>query len=274
MPRPPMEYDSASIPTIKDPIHRLLAIMALLRDPEKGCPWDLKQNLQSLKPYLVEETYEALEAIDNGNPEKHCEELGDVLLQLVFQSQITSETDDFDFYDVAEAIATKLIRRHPHVFAASTADSPEEVLAIWEESKKNEGATGLLDGIPRQLPALQKAERMSTRAARVGFDWPDLSGLLDKVTEEALALTEAQTLEEQEQELGDLLFAIANLGRRLKLDPEEALQKANARFQSRFSHIEARGREQDRPLQDDTLDEVENLWQEAKAIERATPERD
>ncbi len=242
--------------------------MALLRDPQRGCPWDREQTLESLKSYLVEETYETLDAIDGGNPAEICGELGDVLLQIVFQSQIAREAGWFDFHDVADAIARKLVRRHPHVFAEASANTPDDVLVLWEASKRREG-NGLLEGVPRHLPALQRAQRMTRKAARVGFDWPDAAGILDKIAEEATELTQAESREEQEHELGDLLFAVANLARHLDIDPEEALQKTNRRFQTRFAHIERSLSEAGRELGTVPLEELDALWEEAKERERS-----
>lgn len=253
------------VAAIDDPVARLLAIMALLRSPG-GCPWDREQTLRTLKPYLIEESYEVLEAIDSGNPEELRGELGDLLLQIVFQSQLAAEQGWFSFQDVAQAITRKLIRRHPHVFGEGTANSAGEVLKIWEQTKKEEG-NSLLQGIPRGLPALQKAARMGQKAARVGFDWPDVGGLVDKVAEEAGELATAADEQERFHELGDLLFALANLARHLKIEPELALQAANDRFRSRFGHMErAAGT---RPLDSFTPTELEALWEEAKRDERS-----
>jgi MazG family protein len=237
--------------------------MALLRDPTLGCPWDREQTLATLKPFLVEETYETLDAIDSGDLERLKSELGDVLLQIVFQSQIAGEQKQFDFFDVAEGLCRKLIRRHPHVFSDEVAQGADDVLSIWEKTKRKEGS-GLLDGIPKHLPALQKAHRMTEKAARVGFDWPDVKGVLDKVAEEAAELTAAETEEEQRHELGDLLFALANLARHLRVDPEAALQEANRRFAGRFNYIEEQVRKQGRAMQDLPLAELDKLWDKAK----------
>lgn len=246
-----------------DPMARLLGIMALLRDPEHGCPWDREQTLHSLKQYLVEETYETLDAIDSGEPDRLQGELGDVLLQIVFQSQLAGEQDWFSFHDVAEGLCRKLVRRHPHIFSTSKADTASEVLSIWESSKRKEGG-GLLDGIPRHMPALQKAHRLSQKASRVGFDWPDVSGVVAKVGEEAEELVQAKGPDEQFHEIGDLMFALANLARHMDINPEEALQRANHRFKTRFAHVEASVADMDCELADLTLAQLEELWQEAK----------
>jgi MazG family protein len=265
----PPTTDPQTILEMEDQVARLIAVMALLRHPQKGCPWDREQTLASLKPYLVEETYEVLDAIDSGDPNEICTELGDVLLQIAFQSQIASEAGWFDFHDVAESISRKLIRRHPHVFGDSTAQTPDDVIDLWEATKRKEKAgAGLLDGVPHHLPALQKAHRMTEKAARVGFDWPDITGVLDKVSEEAGELVDAATLEEQEAEFGDLIFALANLARHLKIDPEVALQKTNRRFQQRFRHVEKGSAARGRELTAMSLAEMDELWEEAKRIER------
>jgi len=255
--------------TIEDPVKRLLAVMALLRDPHNGCPWDREQTLESLKPYLVEETYETLDAIDSGDPELLKGELGDVLLQIVFQSQIATESGWFDFAAVADTLSRKLIRRHPHVFGESRARNADDVLDIWESTKKEEGGS-LLAGIPRHMPALQKAHRMTQKAARVGFDWPDVQGVLEKVVEEASEVVQADSHEEKVHEIGDLLFSIANLARHLNIEPEEALQKANRRFRTRFAHIEARVQAAGRDMKDLPLDELDSLWDEAKSGEHSS----
>lgn len=267
---PPNLPDSPDdVIAIDNPVDRLVAVMALLRHPTKGCPWDREQTLESLKPYLVEETYEAIDAIDSGDPDQLRGELGDVMLQIAFQSQITREEGHFDFYDVADAIARKLIRRHPHVFGEKSAQSADDVVDLWEATKQKERKSGgLLSGIPRQLPALQKTHRMTSKAARVGFDWPDVEGVLDKIAEEAEEVTRAADDTEVEAELGDLLFAIANLARHMGVDPEVALQKTNARFLSRFSHVESRARKAGRDMTDMTLEELDAFWDEAKARER------
>lgn len=246
---------------------RLIAIMARLRGPD-GCPWDREQTLETLKTFLVEETYEVLDAIDAGEPSRLKNELGDVLLQIVFQSQIAGEKGWFEFEDVAAAIADKLIRRHPHVFGDESVNSADEVIETWERVKEKEGEGGLLDGVPRHMPALQKAYRVSQKAARVGFDWPDVTGLLDKIAEEAKELTEARGERDVKAELGDVLFAIGNLARHLKVDPEEALQGANDRFISRFSHVERKLTKRGASLQATPLEEMDRLWEEAKDIER------
>ena len=253
------------IHTIQDPLKRLLAIMQLLRSPA-GCPWDRKQTLDSLKPYLIEEAYEAIDAIDHEDMDALRSELGDVLLQVVFQSQVASEQGLFDFSDVARAISDKLIHRHPHVFGQQKADTPDEVVEKWEQIKSEDGHA-LLAGIPKGLPALQKAHRISQKASRVGFDWPDSEGPRDKIDEELHELKQANDPNEQLHELGDVLFAVANYARHMNIDPEDALQRANKRFTKRFSYVEKASRQRGKPLQESTLEEMEALWNEAKRRE-------
>lgn len=249
---------------------RLLDVVGRLREPG-GCPWDREQTLQSLKRYVIEESYELLDAVDAGDPERHKEELGDVLLQVVLHARIRQEEGRFTFDDVAGALADKLIRRHPHVFGEAKADNSADVLKHWETIKagEKEGGRPLLAGIPRYLPALQKAERVQTRAARVGFDWPDAAGVLDKIAEETAELKEAVQQKEPDlvrEELGDLLFSIVNLSRFLHVHPEEALDEANAKFMARFARMEERAKEQNRALKDCSPAELDALWNEAKSI--------
>ncbi len=261
----PPDHPPLPVPDDPDPVNRLLAIMAQLRDRENGCPWDKEQTLGSLKPYLLEETYEVLDAIDSGNVDQHKGELGDLLLQIVFQSQLASEEGKFGFRDVAEAIATKLIRRHPHVFGEKSASTASDVVDIWEQVKKDEKKRkGLLSGVPRSMPALARSVRMARTAARVGFDWPDVTGVLDKVREEAGELAAETDKIRQLDELGDLLFALANLARKLDIDPEEALQRCNTRFAARFADIERQARERNLKLEELSLQELDKMWDEAK----------
>src|SRR5512139_2962216 len=221
----------------------LVAIMDRLRGPD-GCPWDREQTLRTLRPYVLEETYEVLEAIDAGDPREHCEELGDLLLQIVFQAQLAKEESKFDFADVAEAISSKLVSRHPHVFGDAKVKDAEGVLRQWaalkrEEKKAKGGGRSVLEGVPREMPALARADRLTEKASRVGFDWPDAAGARAKVTEELSELDEAIASGDRvavEHELGDALFALANLGRKLGLPPEEALRGSVRRFISRFEH--------------------------------------
>jgi MazG family protein len=254
-------------------MNRLLAVIARLRG-EGGCPWDRKQTLDSLKPYLVEECYELLEAIDGGDPAAHRDELGDVLLQVLLQSRIRAEEGEFDFEAVAAHLTEKLIRRHPHVFGDSVADTPEEVVLRWAEIKRQERGgvdappQATLDGIPRQLPALHRAQRIQERAARVGFDWSRIDDVLDKVEEELGEVREALasgSAEAVEDELGDLLFATVNLCRFRGIHAEEALRWAIGKFTGRFHEVERRILGSGRRLEDCTLDEMDREWDLVKA---------
>jgi tetrapyrrole methylase family protein/MazG family protein len=268
---------------------KLVGIMAALRDPN-GCPWDRKQTHESLKPYLLEETYEVLETIDQSNDAKLREELGDVLLQVIFHSQIAAERGAFTIEDVLETLADKLVRRHPHVFGDSghigTLTNGEQVLHQWEHIKRAEreaagGARSALDGVPKTLPALLRAYQTQARAGRVGFDWPHNAAGLDqvfgKVAEEvdelkgALAQAGADPAPNKpdsqadiEAELGDILFSLVNLARFVKVNPEEALRRATNRFSDRFHLVEAQAAEHGRSLTDMTLGEMDMLWEEAK----------
>ena len=255
--------------------------MRRLRAPD-GCPWDREQTLQTLRAYVLEEAYEVLDAIDRGDQKALREEIGDLLLEVVFLSQVCAEQGLFDAADVAQGIADKLVRRHPHVFGDRHASNPQEALRHWEQIKKAEreaagdGATNvsLLDGVPRQLPALLRASRLSSRAATARFDWKALPELMRKLEEETGEFLEAADRNDREamtEELGDLLFIAANIGRFTGIDPESALQGANAKFIARFNHIESRLREQGREMADATLDEMESLWEEAKRLEREGP---
>jgi len=257
----------------------LLDIMARLRSPE-GCPWDREQTHASLKRYLLEEAYELLDAIDAGDDAALIEELGDVLLQVVFHAQIASETGRFTMADVVDGLVRKLLRRHPHVFGDAHAEDAAAVVRTWEAIKQREKAgreateeSSLLDGIPRHLPALLEAEKLQDRAARVGFQWDDVAGAWEKVHEELAELKQASTEEGEAaegararvvEEFGDVLFALVNVARYLQVDPEQALRAANAKFRRRFRHIEARARAQGRRLEDMTLAEMDALWEEAK----------
>ncbi len=247
----------------------LLAVMERLRG-QGGCPWDKEQTLESLKAYLLEETYEVLEAIDD--KKAHLEELGDLLLQIVFQSEIRREAGDFDAGAVAKAISSKLKRRHPHIFANEEAKDSAAVTARWEEIKaaerRNSGKkSGILAGIPKALPQLLRAYRIGERAARQSFDWPDLDGVWAKVAEETGELKEAIAENDKkhiEHEFGDLLMALVNLGRHLGINPEEALRLANERFIARFSYVEEAVEKEGGKMNETPLNHLEELWQEAK----------
>jgi MazG family protein len=263
----------AAPPDTIPPLERFVAVLRRLLEPD-GCPWDRAQTHRSLKPYLVEECYELVDAIDRGDDAGIREELGDVLLQVVFHAELARAAGRFDLDEVARGIAEKVVRRHPHVFGeGARARTPAEVERRWEEVKRVEKRTeSLLDGIPPAMPMLRQAAKLSDRAAKVGFDWPDAASVREKVAEELGELDEAMAAGDSEavrHELGDLLFAVANLARHLSHDPEEALRECAARFRSRFGHMEARARSDGRPLAADgpgrrPLDELEAMWQAAK----------
>jgi len=252
---------------------RLVDIMRKLRAPD-GCPWDREQTHQTLKPYLIEEACEVLDAIDANDDRALAEELGDVLLQVVFHAQVASEDDRFTVEDVARAISEKLERRHPHVFGDVKADTPEAVLKNWDDIKKEEKAdkgedqVGLLDDVPRHLPALMRAEVLQKKAARVGFDWKEVKEVADKTREEVTEFIE--TVEQQDseervtEELGDLLFSIVNVARFVGLSPEEALSRTNRKFIERFRYIEKKLASSGSSPAEATLEEMDALWDEAK----------
>ena len=249
---------------------RLRRIMATLRGPG-GCPWDREQTLESLGTFVIEEAYEVLEAIAHGTPGALKEELGDLLFQIVFQARVAEERGDFDLEGVMQAIGDKIVRRHPHVFASGQLETSDQVLAQWERIKQEErrGApdASVLSGVPEVLPALLKALRISTKAARVGFDWDRTEDLLAKVEEEMTELREAMRAGGRAaiaEELGDLLFTIANVARTSGVDPEQALQEANRKFVERFRHVERRLKDEGRALAPENRSRMEALWREAK----------
>ncbi|MGC2657358.1 MAG: nucleoside triphosphate pyrophosphohydrolase [Bryobacteraceae bacterium] len=267
--------DSPQIEDLEDAgvkFAELVSLMARLRGPG-GCPWDRKQTFDSLKSYLLEETYEVLEAIDERNWPGLAEELGDLLLQPVFLSEIAAEKNLFTINLALDAIIQKLIRRHPHIFGDTTADTAEDVKRNWDEIKlqelKAKGAlvnNSILDGIPRNLPALVEAEKIGKKAAGFGFEWPSVEGAVEKLQEEIAELTAARqeaSAEHVEGELGDVLFSIVNIARFLNVDPEQALRKASARFRQRFAHVE-RGTSGEAA----SLERMEELWQEAKTFRK------
>ncbi len=268
-------------------ISRLIEIMEALRQPETGCPWDIVQTFETIKPYTVEEAYEVADAIERNDMDDLCEELGDLLLQVVFHSRIAEERGEFSFGDVVHAVTTKMIRRHPHVFAKSDADTPASVKRQWDAIKaeeKRERAerraqrgieedfkAGFLGSIQRTQPALTEALKLQEQAARVGFDWSEPQPILDKIEEEVAELREALAEGRPEKvadELGDLIFALVNIGRHVDADPENALRGTNTKFRRRFRHIETSLTENGETLEAATLDRMEQLWQSAKAIER------
>ncbi|KAB1086592.1 nucleoside triphosphate pyrophosphohydrolase [Neorhizobium galegae] len=268
-------------------ISRLIEIMAALRTPVTGCPWDLEQNFSTIKPYTIEEAYEVADAIERNDMDDLCEELGDLLLQVVFHARMAEEAGEFSFGDVVQAITKKMIRRHPHVFAVSDAATPDAVKLQWDDIKTEEkraraerrarrGITedfklGYLGSVHRAQPALTEALKLQQRAAKVGFDWSAAEPILDKIEEEIGELREALRDGRQDKvsdELGDLIFALVNIGRHVKADPEEALRGTNTKFRRRFNYIETSLEKSSQTLEEATLERMEELWQAAKAIER------
>ena len=255
---------------------RLVEIMARLRAPG-GCPWDREQNFDTIKPYLIEETYEVLDAIDARDWDGLAEELGDLLLQPVFFAQMAAEEGKFDIADSLDAINSKLVRRHPHVFADGDAKTADDVKRRWDEIKAEEKSAvekpkGLLDGVSRSTPALVEAQHIASRAAGAGFDWENVDQVFEKLDEELRELHAARSVPEDrasiEGELGDLLFVIVNLARFLKVDPEQALRKTNAKFRRRFAHVESGLAAQGKTPGDATIEEMEALWQQAKTQQK------
>nr|WP_281967396.1 nucleoside triphosphate pyrophosphohydrolase [Roseovarius nanhaiticus] len=266
-------------PLIHDPkggLPRLLAIMRALRDPETGCPWDIEQDFASIAPYTIEEAYEVADAIERADWSDLTGELGDLLLQVVFHAQIAEDRGLFRFDDIANGIADKMVARHPHVFGDESRDkSAEQQTRDWETIKAAERAaareSGTLSGVALGLPALLRAVKLQKRAARVGFDWPDMGGVLAKITEEVAELAEAHAggdTDHTEEEFGDLMFVMANLARHMKIDPEAALRQANAKFTRRFERIEALLAEAGKTPDQSDLAEMDALWNRAKAEER------
>jgi len=258
-------------------IRRLLAIMSALRDPQTGCPWDIEQDFASIAPYTIEEAHEVADAIARQAWDELPGELGDLLLQVVFHAQMAAEAGMFDFADVVARISDKMIDRHPHIFGDESRDkSAAQQVRDWEAIKARERAAkaekGVLDGVALGLPALTRAVKLQNRAARVGFDWPGPADVLDKIAEETRELVEARQGGDHAhstEEFGDLLFVMANLARHLDIDPEEALRLANAKFTRRFRSIEAALAARGRGPEDSDLAEMDRLWNEAKAAERA-----
>ncbi|MFH1486172.1 MAG: nucleoside triphosphate pyrophosphohydrolase [Chloroflexota bacterium] len=241
-------------------------IISRLRGPG-GCPWDRKQTHESLKRFLIEECYEAIEVLDEGDSAKLCEELGDILLQIFLHAQIASEAGEFDIHDVIQSIASKMVYRHPHVFGDAKVADEKQVAENWEALKREERDEGasLLSSVPKSMPALSYSQAVQRRAARVGFDWKDFDGVLEKVCEELRELREASDQAARLHEFGDLLFAIVNAARWLDIDPEEALRLSNARFRHRFQHMEEVTRKRGVSLSDLSLDELDALWKDAKS---------
>jgi MazG family protein len=253
-------------------IERLVEIMRRLRDPMNGCPWDREQNFATIAPYTIEEAYEVADAIERNDLPGLQDELGDLLFQVVFHSQLASELDAFDLDAVAQTICAKMERRHPHVFGDATITSATAQTVAWEAHKRSERAaaspdTSALAGVAAALPALLRATKLGKRAAQVGFDWPEVRGVLEKVREEIAELEEALAAgspDAMQEELGDLLFTVANLSRHLKVDAESALRAANAKFERRFRHLERQLREQGHTVEQCSPATLDQLWGEAK----------
>ena len=272
-------------------ISRLIEIMAALRNPQTGCPWDIVQTFETIKPYTIEEAYEVSDAIERKDMDDLCDELGDLLLQVVFHARMAEEAGDFSFGDVVEAITRKMIRRHPHVFAVSDADTPDAVKLQWDEIKAEEKRerterrakrgisedfkAGFLGSVQRSFPALTEALKLQERAAKVGFDWSAPEPILDKIEEEIGELRAALASGDKAKvsdELGDLIFAVVNIGRHVKADPEQALRGTNTKFRRRFNHIETTLEAAGETLEGASLERMEDIWQAAKAIERQLAE--
>jgi MazG family protein len=273
-----MTTNAPSLPADdQHPIFQLLEIMRRLRDPAGGCPWDLEQTFATIAPYTVEEAYEVADAIERGDMGELRDELGDLLFQAVFHAQMAQEQGEFDFADVAQAICDKMLRRHPHVFGHADGRTSAEQTDAWEVIKAVERAAkgkaeSILDDIPASLPAMTRAVKLTKRAARVGFDWPNTAEVLAKLREELAELEVEIAAGDQDkarEELGDLLFVVANLARKLDIEPEDAMRSANAKFVRRFSYIERSLAAQGRTPDQSDLAEMDGLWNAAKAIDKA-----
>jgi len=260
-----------------DNLQKLLDIMEKLRDPNDGCAWDVEQTFETIAPYTIEEAYEVAEAIDNKDMDALKDELGDLMFQAVFHARMAEEEGHFNFADVIDAISDKMIRRHPHVFGDENYRDSEDQTIAWEEQKARERAAkkqkSILDGVTVGLPALTRAVKLQKRAARVGFDWPNTSGVIDKLNEEMAELSEEliakkQDHEKIEEEFGDMMFVYANLARHLKIDPEQALKKANNKFTRRFNKVEQEIENKQSSFDQYSLDELEELWVKAKKEEK------
>ncbi|RYE07252.1 MAG: nucleoside triphosphate pyrophosphohydrolase [Hyphomicrobiales bacterium] len=258
-------------------ISRLLEIMAALRNKDGGCAWDLEQDYKSISNYTIEEAYEVADAIERGDFEDLRDELGDLLLQPVFHAQMAAEENRFDFGDVVQSITEKLIRRHPHVFGEQAARDAGGAKARWDDVKEDERAKkaakredepSVIDDVPMVLPALARAEKLTKRAARVGFDWPDVPAVMAKVTEELDELLAAETDKQRHEEMGDLLFAIANLARHMGIEPEAALRDANAKFTRRFHYVEGRAKANNIAMKDAGLERLDGYWNEIRAADK------
>lgn len=258
------------------PFTRLKALMKTLRDPQNGCPWDREQSFTTIAPYTIEEAYEVADAIERGHMDDLKEELGDLMFQVVFYAQMAEEDGSFNLDDICDGLTQKMVRRHPHIFKQTDNRSAANQTSAWEAIKAKERAEklarnnrppSLLADVPLNLPALSRAEKLQKRAARVGFDWPNLDGVIDKIAEEAAELAYAHKqmdMDAIEDEMGDLLFAVTNLSRKLGINPETALRRTNKKFTNRFEYIERTADAQNKKLEDMSLDEMEALWQAAK----------
>lgn len=267
----PADLDARRIDTLR-------AIMKALRTPGTGCPWDLEQSFETIAPFTIEEAYEVADAITRGDRAGLCEELGDLLLQAVYHAQMAEEESSFNFDDVIEGICRKMVRRHPHVFGDEHARAGTPAKDFWDNAKarerKSRPVARTLEAVPVALPGLTRAMKLQARAAKVGFDWPSIDFVYDKIAEETAELKRAPP-EQRAAEYGDLLFALANLGRHLGIDPEGALRGANAKFERRFRHIEDALAARGSSLRESTLAEMDALWDEAKTLEAGTtPQRD
>ena len=266
---------NASDPTAMNPrdIATLRAVMAALRQPITGCPWDLEQNFKSIAPYTIEEAYEVADAIERGSMADLCDELGDLLLQPIYHAQMAAEVGQFTFDDVVEAVVTKMIRRHPHVFGDSAAKASGVAKGFWEENKakeraaKGENNKATLHGVALALPGLTRAVKLQSKAAKVGFDWPSVDNVYDKVAEEIAEFRDAPA-DKKADEFGDLLFALANVARHLGIDPEAAVRGTNAKFERRFGFIEAELAKLGKEPKQSNLEEMDALWDQAKLAER------
>ena len=258
-------------------LQNIISIMAKLRDPDTGCPWDVKQDFATIAPYTIEEAYEVVDAIERGDRAAICDELGDLLLQVVFHARIAEEEGCFTLADVARSISDKMIKRHPHVFGDKKAPDVDQQRQLWENIKKAEraakGQNGVLADIPVGMPPMQRAVKLQKRAATVGFDWPEILQIIDKIHEEAAEVvaeleSTPQNKKRLTDEVGDLLFVAVNLARKVGVDPETALIGCNKKFEERFNYIEHTITLNKKTFSDTTLDEMEKLWQEAKSVKR------
>jgi tetrapyrrole methylase family protein/MazG family protein/ATP diphosphatase len=262
----------SATPLSNGTLDRLLQIMVRLRDPQRGCPWDLQQTFSTIAPYTIEEAYEVADAIERNQTGELCDELGDLLFQVVFHARMAEEAGQFAFADVVAAICDKLERRHPHIFGTAERSSPELTATAWEEHKRREraaGGKGVLDGIPKALLALTRAEKLGKRAAHVGFDWPDATGALDKLEEELAELrceVASGNAAALQSEVGDVLFSVVNLCRYLRVDPEAALRSSNAKFERRFAYIEQELAKSGSAPQQASLEQMDGLWERSKQL--------